>query len=428
MLGGNSKNVGGFSDKSTSPLIVAGLSNFITGSVNPYSMFGNKSPSVSPIKVDTNVWTSIACGGSHTIAVKSDGTLWGWGYNGSGQLGIGLDEFGFPAPNATTPVQIGTDTNWASVACGGSHTIAVKTTGTLWGWGNNGNGQVGDGTTTQRTAPVQIGSDTNWASVACGGYHTMAIKTTGTLWGWGSNDESGQVGDGTLITQLAPVQIGFNTNWASVSCGLYHTIAVKTTGTLWAWGNNQYGQLGDATTTQRDAPVQIGFDTNWASVACGDYHTIAIKTTGTLWGWGYNATGQLGDGTTTTRTAPVQIGSDTTWSKIAAGARHNMAIKTTGTLWAWGQNAGGQFGVETISGRGGRGEQFNKRNVLDPMEVGTLIDGRSVSIWAYAIPGKAASRDYNYYYYYYYDDDSSRVDPYRSNTLAAAVIYPNAKT
>ena len=175
------------------------------------------------------------------------------------------------------------------------------------------------------------------------------------------------------------------------------------------------------------SPIKV--DSNvWTSVSCGGSHTVAVKYDGTLWAWGSNAYGQVGDGTTTERTSPVQIGSDTNWSKIAAGGRHNMAIKTTGTLYAWGQNAGGQFGVTTNTGRGAPTEQDNKRNVRAPMEVGTLIDNRSSSIWAYAIPGKNWEKDYNYYYYYYYDTDGTRIDPYISNTLAAATIYPNAKT
>jgi alpha-tubulin suppressor-like RCC1 family protein len=231
---------------------------------------------------------------------------------------------------------------------------------------------------------------------------------------------------GNKSPSVSPIKVDTNV-WTSVACGGSHTVAVKYDGTLWGWGLNGYGQVGDGTTTDRTAPVQIGTDTNWASVSCGENHTIAVKTTGTLWAWGYNNVGQLGDGTTTNRTAPVQIGSDTNWSKIAAGPRHNMAIKTTGTLYAWGQNGGGQFGVETVTFRGGRGEQANKRNVLDPTEVGTLIDNRISSIWAYAIPGKNAVRDYNYYYYYYYDTDGSHIDPHISNTLAVAVISPNSR-
>ena len=210
--------------------------------------------------------------------------------------------------------------------------------------------------------------------------------------------------------------------------GNLHVIGIKFDGTLWAWGYNANGQLGDGTTTQRTSPVQIGSDTNWASVAVGSNHSVAIKSTGTLWAWGNNANGQLGDGTTTQRTSPVQIGSDTNWASVACGYVHTMAIKTTGTLYAWGQNGGGQFGETTNTGRGGKNENNNYRNVRAPMQVGTLINNTSSSTWKYAIPAIGSNkRDYDYYYGYYYDDDGSRIDPVTSATLAAAVIFPNAR-
>jgi alpha-tubulin suppressor-like RCC1 family protein len=152
---------------------------------------------------------------------------------------------------------------------------------------------------------------------------------------------------------------------------------------------------------------------------------MAIKTTGTLWGWGDNGYGQLGDGTATSRTTPVQIGSDTNWAKVAAGNIHTMAIKTTGTLYAWGCNGGGQFGVTTNTGA--KNEIDNYRNIYDPMEVGTLIDNISSSTWQYAIPGNYGSGFTNYYYYYIYDDQGILVNPLQSITIASAVISPNAR-
>ena len=161
--------------------------------------------------------------------------------------------------------------NTELVACGNIHTIAMKSDGTLWAWGYNGGGQLGDGTTMDRSSPVQVGTAKNWAQVACGDSHTIALKTDGTLWAWGNN-YNGQLGDGTTIQRISPVQVGTATNWAQVACGDYHTIAIKSDGTLWTWGWNIYGQLGDGTSgtlTQRNSPVQIGTDTNWAQVACG---------------------------------------------------------------------------------------------------------------------------------------------------------------
>ncbi|MBI5307691.1 MAG: hypothetical protein HZB37_04995, partial [Planctomycetes bacterium] len=141
------------------------------------------------------------------------------------------------------------------ISVGDHHTLAVKSDGTLWAWGYNGYGALGDGTTTQRNAPVQIGTDTMWVSVSGGRFYTLAVKSDGTLWAWGNN-----IGN-------APVQIGTDTKWVSVSAGANHKLAVKSDGTLWAWGFNMYGQLGDGTNTDKYAPVQIGTDTKWVSVS-----------------------------------------------------------------------------------------------------------------------------------------------------------------
>jgi alpha-tubulin suppressor-like RCC1 family protein len=158
-------------------------------------------------------------------------------------------------------------------------------------------------------------------------------------------------------------------------------------------------------------------------VSAGTVHSIAIKTTGTIWGWGNNGDGQ--NGTTANRTAPFQIGSDINWAKVAAGNIHTMAIKTTGTLYAWGCNGGGQFGVMTNTGA--KDEIDNHRNIYDPMEVGTLIDNISSSTWQYSIPGVYGNGFTPYYYYYIYDDQGVLVNPLQSITIASAVISPNAR-
>lgn len=196
-------------------------------------------------------------------------------------------------------------------AAGYYHSVALKSNGTLWAWGGNQWGQLGDGTTTNKYSPVQIGTDNNWVSVAAGIYHTVALKSDGTLWAWGNN-QYGQLGDGTTTNKYSPEQIGTDNNWASVTAGDYHTVALRSGGTcgdtLWAWGYNGEGELGDGTTTQRNSPVQIGTDNNWMSVTAGPYHAVAIKSDNTLWTWGFNLQGQLGDGTTTDKHSPVQIG------------------------------------------------------------------------------------------------------------------------
>jgi alpha-tubulin suppressor-like RCC1 family protein len=288
-----------------------------------------------------------------------DHTAYSWGDNSYGQLGDGT------TANRSAPGQVGADAHWASVAAGTWHTVAVKTDGTLWAWGYNNSGQLGDGTTTDRWSPVQVGTDTHWASVAAGTWHTVAVKTDGTLWAWGYNF-MGQVGDGTTFDRWSPVQVGTDTHWASVAAGDFHTLAVKTDGTLWGWGYNDRGQVGDGTTTERHGPVRVGVDTHWVSVAAGG-HTVAVKTDGTVWAWGHNNSGQLGDGTTFDRWSPVQVGTDTHWASVSAGNVHTVAVRTDGTLWAWGWNYHGQLGDGTTTTQ------------LRPVRVGTDTHWASVS-------------------------------------------------
>ena len=290
----------------------------------------------------------------------SDGGLWSWGHNNLGQLGDNTTVY------KSSPVQtIAGGTNWKQVACGVYHTSAIKTDGTLWTWGYNSFGQLGDNTTAWRSSPVQtISAGTNWKQVACGVYHTSAIKTDGSLWTWGNNNY-GQLGDNTNTAKSSPVQtISAGTNWKQIACGGYHTTAIKTDGTLWTWGYNSQGQLGDNTTAWRSSPVQtIAGGTNWKQVACGSGHTSAIKTDGTLWTWGYNGYGQLGDNTIVSKSSPVQtIAGGTNWKQVACGSNHTSAIKTDGTLWTWGYNYSGQLGDNT---------QVNKSSPVQTISAGT---------------------------------------------------------
>ncbi len=244
----------------------------------------------------------IAGGLKFTAAIKSDGSMWAWGLNENGQLGDGT------LAERLSPAQIAAGSAWAAVAAGASHTVAIRSDGTLWAWGLNSNGQVGDGTTADRDVPVQIGSATNWRSLAAGGDHTVGLRTDGTLWTWGSNS-NGQLGDGTTVDRLNPTQIGVAGTWTAVAAGASHTLAIRSDGTLWAWGLNGSGQLGDATTVNRTSPVQTGSATDWSQVAAGGDHSIAVDSDGNLWTWGLNSSGQLGDATTTNRLSPIEVAS-----------------------------------------------------------------------------------------------------------------------
>lgn len=327
---------------------------------NFYGQLGDSTTTDRSFPVQTiaqgNNWKDVSFGYYHIQAIKVDGTLWGWGNNNTyGQLGDNTT-LAKNSPVQTTAF----GTNWKQVACGGLSSLSVKTDGTLWGWGFNGGGQLGDNTTTNKSSPVQtVTFAKNWKQVSAGAVHVAAIKNDGTLWCWGGNKDNtnfnsyGQLGDNTTVNKSSPIQtIAYGTNWKTVSCGYYFTTAIKNDGTLWSWGLNDYGQLGDNTTSSKSSPVQtVAFGTSWKQVSAGRSHTTAIKVDGTLWCWGYNSFyGQLGDNTTLPKSSPIQtITYGTNWKNTCVGfaSYTTTAIKTDGSLWCWGDNTKGQLGDNT---------------------------------------------------------------------------------
>ncbi len=303
---------------------------------------GTNSDKNTPTQIgSTAAWKDLSAGGIHSLAVKDNGTLWSWGYNSYGQLGDGTNN------DRNTPAQVGSSTSWSAVSGGYYHSLAIQDDGTLWSWGYNYRGQLGDGTNNDRNTPAQVGSATNWTAVAGGSYHSMALKNDGTLWSWGGN-WVGQLGDGTNNNRNTPAQVGSATNWAVVSTGSFHNLALKTNGTLWSWGNNDYGQLGDGThENNKFSPTQVGSATNWKAVSAGHYHSLALKNDGTLWSWGANEYGQLGDGNHGSgeghqydRHSPARVGTGNDWVAVSAGEKLSLALKEDGTLWGWGSEVG----------------------------------------------------------------------------------------
>ncbi|MGI4864268.1 MAG: T9SS type A sorting domain-containing protein [Janthinobacterium lividum] len=300
---------------------------------------------LAPQQVGTAAnWASVSAGYNHVVAVRTDGTLWAWGTNTFGQLGLGTS-----SSVQRTPTQVGSASNWLSASAGYSCTLAVRADGTLWAWGYNGSGQLGLGaaSTTSQPAPTQVGTATTWQRVSAGNGHTLALQTDGSLWAWGDN-YVGQLGLGTTTSPTGPTRVGTAT-WVSAEAGPSYSLAVRQDGTLWAWGTNNQGQLGTGTTANQLAPSQVGTATTWQSVAPGNGFALARRQDGTLWSWGYNRWGQLGRGTTIaqTQTIPAQVGTATTWTGLSAGAAHAAALRQDGTLWTWGGNFLGQLGTGT---------------------------------------------------------------------------------
>ncbi|ABG57719.1 alpha-tubulin suppressor [Cytophaga hutchinsonii ATCC 33406] len=279
-------------------------------------------------------WKMVAKGSDHTIAVRQDGTLWSWGQNMYGQLGDGS---GY---SSIIPVQVGTLTTWDKVFAKYDNSFAIMKDGTLWAWGMNSLGTLGDGTEQVRKTPVKVGTATDWQSVETNFNFTAAIKKDGSLWIWGDN-YNGQLGNGTKVKNIIPSKVGSGKNWKSVSIGSSNILAIKTDGTLWGWGNNYYNQIGYTPTVDVLSPTQIGSETDWKSVSCGDDHVMAIRTNGSLWIWGSNKEGQIGNGEINSyQTEPVQVGSDTDWGTCHAIQDWSIAIKTNGSLWTWGSGYG----------------------------------------------------------------------------------------
>ncbi|HEX8703716.1 MAG TPA: Ig-like domain-containing protein, partial [Myxococcaceae bacterium] len=279
---------------------------------------GTFTPVEKPLQVETRTdWAQVALGESHACAMRTDGTLWCWGANWKGQLGTGNLNY------SSTPVQVGTRTDWAQVDLSANHTCATRTDGTLWCWGDNEYGQLGTGSAEEsNSSPVQVGPQTGWARVALGTTSTCATRTDGTLWCWGNN-RSGQLGNGTINnTSNLPVQVGTETSWARVDPGSFHTCATRTDGTLWCWGSGVWGQLGIGDSATRLSPVQVGTGKDWAQVFLGAQSTCAARTDGSLWCWGSNHQGQVGDGTHLDRGVPARVGTATGWVSGAASGYH----------------------------------------------------------------------------------------------------------
>jgi alpha-tubulin suppressor-like RCC1 family protein len=318
-----------------------------TGSLGDGTTTNTSSP-VSVVSGFTD-WCQVSARNTHSLGVRQNGTAWAWGCNTYGRLGDGT------TTDRSSPVSVVLGfTDWCQVSAGTFHSLGVRQNGTAWAWGSNLFGRLGDNTTTSRSSPVSVvGGFTDWCQVSGGILHSIGLRQNGTVWAWGSNG-SGRLGDATTTSRTSPVSVvGGFTDWCQVSAGDNHSLGVRENGTAWAWGLNTSGRLGDATTTSRTSPVSvIGGFTDWCQVSAGGSHSLAVRTNGTAWAWGANLYGRLGDGTTTDTSSPVSVvGGFTDWCQVSAGSFHSLGVRQNGTAWAWGGNVIGRLGDGTTTDR-----------------------------------------------------------------------------
>lgn len=331
-------------------------------------------------------WNAAVAGASHGAGLRTDGTLWTWGDNASGQLGVP----GLPAQSLPLPIEqasrfravaaggrftvalrddgrvvafgalnglLSDDADFSTIAAGDTHVLALKADGSLWSAGGNEAGQLGDGTTTSRTVLARVSAE-RFTAIAAGGRHSLAVRADNTLWAFGSNDD-GQLGV-MQANALTPVQVDTTTTWRTVAAGDGHSLGVRTDGTLWAWGRNDSAQLGLGSLTAVRTPTRVGTLTGWDSVSAGKTHSAGLRQPGLLYTWGTNADGELGDGTTTLRNTPQPLGTANDWTSVSAGDAFTVATKTDDTVFSWGRNTVGQLGAPPTALRDGGPERSRR--------------------------------------------------------------------
>jgi alpha-tubulin suppressor-like RCC1 family protein len=293
---------------------------------------------------------TVSAGGAHALTLKTDASAAAWGLNsldsslrGGGQVGDGT------YVNRGTPVAVSKLSGAQQVVAGQYHSLAVLSDATVRAWGFNDAGQLGDGTKITRNEPVGVVGLGDVSAVSAGCDHSVALKTDGSVWSWGFNS-TGQLGDGSNQDKSTPVRVAGLTDVVAVAAGCAHSMALKSDGTVWAWGFNFDGELGGASPSLvRNTPAMIPTLGSVTAIAAGGFHSLALKTDGTVWAWGKNNMGQVGDNSTLNRNAPNKVNVKQA-TEVAAGFDFSLVLGYDGSISAWGNNNYGQLGVGTTSG------------------------------------------------------------------------------
>ena len=315
---------------------------------NLYGQLGNGTTDPSDLAVPVvfaGSLTELAAGLEHSLAVDTQGAVWGWGQNASCQIGHSADSSPHPLPWRIDDLP-----GVSAVSPSLATSLALDTDGNVWGWGYNGDGQLGTGGISDKECtPVQAVGLPGAKAVAASGLWSMALGVDGSVYGWGDN-RYGQLGNGTNVASLTPVPAQGLDSVKGMAAGWGFALALKSDGTVWSWGNNDYGQLGHAWPGATYAPMQVVTIDDGLAIAAGNYHSLALRSDGTVWAWGANYSWQLGDGTTTQRNTPVQVPGLSNVVAIAAGYEKSVAIDGSGGLWEWGDDTPVPTPVQSAAG------------------------------------------------------------------------------
>jgi alpha-tubulin suppressor-like RCC1 family protein len=319
--------------------------------------------SASPVQASVvNNAVGVAAGTSFSLGLGSDGTVWSWGLNNHGQLGVpnSYTVLGIPFTLTTQrnfPAAVAGITNVIQLSAGVYDSVALKGNGTVWVWGEGTEGELGNGTSSDSSIPVQVSSLTGMIQVAAGNQHVVALQSNGTVWTWGSNS-NGQLGNNSTTNSSTPVQVtALSGTFIAVGAGVNFSVALRSDGTVWAWGANPDGELGNSTTTQSLTPVQVTGLNGIIAISSGGKNTFALQNNGNLWTWGLNGNGQLGNGTTTSSSTALQVTGLTTTTAGVTGlgtgssALHSLALIGNSAIYGWGDNTNGDLGDGTTTQR-----------------------------------------------------------------------------